>query len=290
MIPLKNNSEIVLYQVENSISIEVLMENETVWLTLDNLSELYQRNKSTISRHIKNIFQEGELEPGSVVANFATTASDGKTYQIDYYNLDVIISVGYRVKSNTGIAFRKWANLIIKNHILKSNAISLRIDKIEEDVFYLKQKTKEIDTIVKGQTLPVEGVFCDGQIYDAFVFVIGLIKRAKTEIILIDNYIDETVLTMLDNRCDGVYAVIYTASFSDKMKLALQKHNSQYKSVNIKVYKDSHDRFLIIDNEVYHIGASLKDLGKKVFAFSKLNFKKEEFMQFIFNRDITNSN
>ena len=139
MLPVKNSSEIVLYQSDNSISIEALLENETIWLTLDNLSLLYGRNKSTISRHIKNIFKEGELKPYSVVANFATTASDGKTYQVDYYNLDVIISVGYRVKSQKGVDFRRWANVIIKNHIIKSNAINVRVEKVESDVFYLKQ-------------------------------------------------------------------------------------------------------------------------------------------------------
>lgn len=140
MVPVnKNNSEIVLYQPDSSINMEVVLENETLWLTLDNLSTLYQRDKSTISRHIKNIFKEGELKPYAVVANFATTASDGKTYQVDYYNLDVIISVGYRVKSQKGVEFRKWANVIIKNHIIKANALNVRVDKVEEEVFYLKK-------------------------------------------------------------------------------------------------------------------------------------------------------
>ena len=171
MVPVnKNNSEIVLYQPDSSINMEVVLENETLWLTLDNLSTLYQRDKSTISRHIKNIFKEGELKPYAVVANFATTASDGKTYQVDYYNLDVIISVGYRVKSQKGVEFRKWANVIIKNHIIKANALNVRVDKVEEEVFYLKKKTEELDTIVKGQLPPHEGVFYDGQIFDAYVF------------------------------------------------------------------------------------------------------------------------
>ena len=137
---MTNDSEIVLYQPDNSINMEVLLENETLWLTLDNLSMLYQRDKSTISRHIKNIFKEGELQPYAVVANFATTASDGKIYHVDYYNLDVIISVGYRVKSQKGVEFRKWANVIIKNHIIKANALNVRVDRVEEEVFYLKKK------------------------------------------------------------------------------------------------------------------------------------------------------
>lgn len=282
MVPVnKNNSEIVLYQPDSSINMEVVLENETLWLTLDNLSTLYQRDKSTISRHIKNIFKEGELKPYAVVANFATTASDGKTYQVDYYNLDVIISVGYRVKSQKGVEFRKWANVIIKNHIIKANALNVRVDKVEEEVFYLKKKTEELDTIVKGQLPPHEGVFYDGQIFDAYVFASDLIRRAKHEIILIDNYIDESVLTMLNKRNDCVKATIYTANLSKDLKLDLQKHNTQYQPIDIKVFKNSHDRFLIIDDEVYHIGASLKDLGKKMFAFSKLNFEKEKILEIL---------
>ena len=282
MVPVnKNNSEIVLYQPDSSINMEVVLENETLWLTLDNLSTLYQRDKSTISRHIKNIFKEGELKPYAVVANFATTASDGKTYQVDYYNLDVIISVGYRVKSQKGVEFRKWANVIIKNHIIKANALNVRVDKVEEEVFYLKKKTEELDTIVKGQLPPHEGVFYDGQIFDAYVFASDLIRRAKHEIILIDNYIDESVLTILNKRNDGVKATIYTANLSKDLKLDLQKHNTQYQPIDIKVFKNSHDRFLIIDDEVYHIGASLKDLGKKMFAFSKLNFEKEKILEIL---------
>ena len=275
MLPVKNSSEIVLYQSDNSISIEALLENETIWLTLDNLSLLYGRNKSTISRHIKNIFKEGELKPYSVVANFATTASDGKTYQVDYYNLDVIISVGYRVKSQKGVDFRRWANVIIKNHIIKSNAINVRVEKVESDVFYLKQKTEELDTIVKGQLPPHEGLFYDGQIFDSYSFISDLVRKAKIEIILIDNYIDDSVLKILNKRNNNVSATIYTYRISDNLKLDLAKHNSQYSPINIKTLKKFHDRFLIIDDDVYHIGASIKDLGKSVFAFSKMGLEKE---------------
>ena len=276
MVPVnKNNSEIVLYQPDSSINMEVVLENETLWLTLDNLSTLYQRDKSTISRHIKNIFKEGELKPYAVVANFATTASDGKTYQVDYYNLDVIISVGYRVKSQKGVEFRKWANVIIKNHIIKANALNVRVDKVEEEMFYLKKKTEELDTIVKGQLPPHEGVFYDGQIFDAYAFISDLVRKAKKEIVLIDNYVDDSVLKILNKRSDNVSASIYTAHISENLKLDLEKHNSQYQPINIEQFNKSHDRFMIIDNEVYHIGASLKDLGKRIFAFSKMEIGKE---------------
>ena len=278
MLPINNNSEIVLYRPENSISIEVLMEYDTVWLTLDNLSELYQRNKSTISRHLKNIYDEGELDRASTVANFATVQNEGcRSVQrsIDYYNLDVIISVGYRVKSQVGVDFRRWANVIIKNHIIKSNAINVRVAKVEEDVFYLKQKTKELDSMVNKQLPPHEGVFYDGQIFDAYNFISDLVRKAKKEILLIDNYIDDSVLKILNKRADGVLATIYTSHISDNLKLDLEKHNSQYQPINIEHFNKSHDRFMIIDGEVYHIGASIKDLGKRVFAFSKMEIGKE---------------
>ena len=278
MLPVKNSSDIVLYQPDNSISIEVLLENETIWLTLDNLSVLYGRNKSTISRHLRNIFDEGELDRASTVANFATVQNEGGrmvTRFVDYYDLDAIISVGYRVKSQKGVDFRRWANVIIKNHIIKSNAINVRVEKVESDVFYLKQKTEELDTIVKGQLPPHEGIFFNGQIFDAYTLISDLVRKAKKGIILIDNYIDDSVLKILDKRDKNVSATIYTAHFSEKLQLDLAKHNSQYSPINIKTFNKFHDRFLIIDDDVYHIGASIKDLGKSVFAFSKLGLEKE---------------
>ncbi len=284
MLPVGNNSEIVLYQPDSSINMEVVLENDTLWLTLDNLSELYQRDKSTISRHLRNIFDEGELDKSSTVANFATVQNEGgrtvKRY-VDYYNLDAIISVGYRVKSRKGIEFRKWGTVIIKNHIIKTNSINIRVDKVEEEVFYLKKKTEELDTIVKGQLPPREGVFYNGQIFDAYTFISDLVRKAKKEIILIDNYIDDSVLKTLNKRADNVSATIYTAHISENLKLDLKKHNSQYQPINIEYFNKLHDRFLIIDDEVYHIGASLKDLGKKMFAFTKMNFNKEKILKIL---------
>ena len=174
-----------------------------------------------------------------------------------------------------GVDFRRWANVIIKNHIIKSNAINVRVEKVESDVFYLKQKTEELDTIVKGQLPPHEGLFYDGQIFDAYNLISNFIRKAKREIILIDNYIDDSVLKILDKRGKNVSATIYTARFSEKLQLDLAKHNSQYSPINIKTLKKFHDRFLIIDDDVYHIGASIKDIGKSVFAFSKMGLEKE---------------
>ena len=213
-----------------------------------------------------------ELKGISVVANFATTASDGKIYQIEHYNLDMIISIGYRVKSKQGIQFRIWANKVLKDYLLKGYVVNNRMSNLENDVHYLKEKVNEFDLQLKTSLPANEGIYFNGQVFDAYVFVINLIKSAKKSIVLIDNYIDETVLTMFAKRNENVKAIIYTSKISKQLNLDIEKHNQQYQEIEIKVYKKSHDRFLIIDNKiVYHIGASIKDLGKKWFAFSKIN-------------------
>jgi len=268
LTPTTTKGEIVIYQPDNSVQLEVLMDQETVWLTQAQMVLLFNRDKSVISRHIKNAFEEGELLKNSVVANFATTASDGKTYVIEYYNLDVIISVGYRVKSKQGTYFRQWATRVLKDYILKGYAINQRVERLEYRVF---ENEKKIDFFVKTALPPVEGILFDGQIFDAYAFVSDLIKSAKKSIVLIDNYIDESVLLLLSKRDNGVSATIYTQNISPQLKLDLKKHNAQYPPITIKPFSRSHDRFLFIDNDTYHIGASLKDLGKKWFAFSKMN-------------------
>lgn len=274
-----NNNEIILYQPDGSISLEVRVEDETVWLTLDMMAELFQRDKSTISRHIKNIFSEGELRQDAVVAKNATTAKDGKTYHVDYYNLDVIISVGYRVKSLRGTQFRIWANHVLKEYILRGAAIHPRIERIEERLLKnelgLQSVNQKIDNLVRTALPPTQGVFFDGQIFDAYVFAADLIKSAKESIVLIDNYVDESVLLLLSKRNANVPARIITRKISPVLATDLAKHNQQYPPITIEESSRYHDRFLIIDATVYHIGASLKDLGKKLFAFSKLDIPTE---------------
>ncbi|HQI03727.1 MAG TPA: RhuM family protein [bacterium] len=276
-------NQIIIYQPEVGLSsLEVRLENETVWLSLDQIANLFERDKSTVSRHIKNIFKENELEKNSVIANFATTAADGKTYSVDYYNLDVIISVGYRVKSKRGIQFRTWANSVLKEYLLRGHAFQVRLEKVENDVGELKSRMNEIAFQVKTELSPKEGVFLDGQVFDAYELVISIIKEAKKSIVLIDNYVDETVLSMLSKRKDQVKATIYTANLSKELSLDLKKHNAQYAPVEIKVFTKSHDRFLIIDEEaVYHIGGSLKDLGKKLFAFSRIEIDPQIILNYL---------
>ena len=276
---MESYGEIILYQPNDYVKLEVRLEDETVWLNRQQLSDLFNRDIKTIGKHVNNALNE-ELSGVPVVAKFATTASDGKVYQVEYYNLDMVLSIGYRVKSNRGIEFRRWANKVLKEYLLKGYSVNHRISTFEEkteahlqehdrQIAYL---TDKVDFFVRSSLPPVEGVFFDGQIFDAYKFATDLVRSAKKSLLLIDNYVDETVLLMLSKRGKGVRADIYTHAIGGQLKLDLQKHNSQYEPIEIHTYKQAHDRFLIIDNaEVYHIGASLKDLGKKMFAFSKLD-------------------
>ena len=277
---MENQGEIILYQPDKEVKLEVRLENETVWLNIDEMSQLFGRDISVIGKHIRNIFKEGELVKDSVWAKFAYTASDGKKYQVDYYNLDVIISVGYRVKSHRGTQFRQWANKVLKEYLLKGYSVNQRLKNLEEKVDsrllqhekQLDYLTDKVDFFVRTSLPPVEGIFYDGQIFDAYKFATDLIRTAKRSILLIDNYVNDSVLLMLSKRDEGVTATIYTHTVSKQLDLDVRKHNSQYPRIEVKTYKLCHDRFLIIDDtDVYHIGASLKDLGKKMFAFSRLD-------------------
>lgn len=270
--------EIILYQPNETIKLEVRLENETVWLNRQQLAVLFDRDIKTIGKHISNALKE-ELAGLATVAKFATVQKEGDriiTRQIEYYNLDTILSVGYRVKSQRGIEFRRWSNQVLKEYLLKGYAINQRMERLEERVAKTEEK---IDFFVRTSLPPVEGIFFEGQIFDAYVFAANLIKSAKETIILIDNYVDESTLMMLSKRNEGVKATIYTAKLHKQLQLDLQRHNAEYPPVTIRTYKQSHDRFLIIDSEVFHLGASLKDLGKKWFAFSRLHFPPQELIE-----------
>jgi len=272
-------NEIIIYQdKDSSTKIEVRLENETAWLNRHQLAALFCRDIKTIGKHIVNALNE-ELKDASVVANFATTASDGKVYNVEHYNLDMILSVGYRVKSSQGVKFRQWENKVLKNYILKGYAVNQRVDRIENDVHTVKKEIGEIKLQLNTSLPPEQGIFYDGQIFDAYAFVVQLIKSAKQSIILIDNYVDETILTLLSKRNKAVDACIYTKTINKQLKLDIKKHNQQYPKIDIKLFAKSHDRFLIIDNKaIYHIRASLKDLGKRWFAFSKMDMDSLELI------------
>lgn len=262
-----------MYQPDEIVKLEVRLEEETVWLTQTQMAELFLTSKQNVSLHVNNIFKENELDKNSAVKESLTTASDGKKYRIRYYNLDVIISVGYRVKSIRGTQFRQWANKVLKDYLLKGYSVNRRLTELEHTV---AEHSKKIDFFVRTSLPPVEGIFCDGQIFDAYQFAAGLIRSAKESILLVDNYVDESVLLMLSKRGAGVQADIYTRTVNRQFHLDVERHNSQYPPIAVHTCQKIHDRFLIIDHtDVYHIGASLKDLGRKMFAFSKLNIPTE---------------
>lgn len=279
-------NEIILYRPNEAAEhIEVRLENDTVWLNRQQIATLFGRDIKTIGKHINNALKE-ELEGIPTVANFAIVHFEGERKvkrNIEYYNLDVVLSVGYRVKSKQGVHFRIWANRVLTDHLLKGFTINNRINLLElklfQDIGKLAQRMNEIELLISTKELPTQGIFFDGQIFDAYELISRIIRSAKKEIILIDNYIDESVLAHLSKRSENVDAIIYTKSISRVLQLDLERHNRQYPTIQICELRESHDRFLMIDrNELYHIGASLKDLGKKWFAFSKLGGTMLEFV------------
>ena len=290
---MKQQGELILYQPEESIKLEVRLENETVWLTQAQMAELFDVKENTITYHIKEIYNTEELEIESTTRKIRVVRKEGNrdvNRNIDFYNLDMIISVGYRVSSKRGVRFRQWANKILKEYLLKGYSINQRMENLEQKIDSrfskydneLQRINNQIDFFIHSSLPPVEGIFYSGQIFDAYEFAVNLIKSAKRSLILIDNYVDESVLLMLSKRSDGISATIYTQNINSKLQLDIAKHNAQYPPIHIKTYKNSHDRFLIIDGaELYHIGASLKDLGKKLFAFSKLNETAHSLLKII---------
>lgn len=282
---MEHQGEIILYQLDEAVKLEVRLEDETVWLNRQQLSELFDRDIKTIGKHINNALKE-ELMSSPTVAKFATVQKEGDrfvTRQVEFYNLDMILSVGYRVKSQRGVQFRQWANKVLKDYLLKGYSINQRINQLENKMDsrlaahdrQLEELTNKVDFFVRTSLPPVEGIFFDGQIFDAYKFASDLIKSARQSLVLIDNYVDESVLLMLSKRQPGVTATIYTQRITPQFRLDLDRHNDQYPPVDVRTCKLSHDRFLIVDDAVYHIGASLKDLGKKWFAFSKLSLPAE---------------
>lgn len=284
----EDKSNIVVYN-DGELELNVSVENETVWLNRNQISELFGRDIKTIGKHISNVFKDKELEIYSTVAKFATLQNEGGREvkrDIEYYNLDLIISVGYRVKSQKGVRFRQWATSILKNYIQNGYVINgekitnQRFKELENEVTLLKSKVENISNSLEDKILkPKQDIFYDGQIFDAYIFINDLLKLAVDEIILIDNYIDETVFTLF-SKYPNIKIKIYTHTISKSLKLDFEKYRKQYNNIELFEFKKSHDRFLIIDKkEVYHIGASLKDLGKRWFAFSKLEIENLKILE-----------
>ena len=263
--------EVVLYNPDDTIRLEVRMNEETVWLSQSQIALLFGCSVDNVGLHLKNIFEEDELDQKSTTEIFSVVRSEGSRMvkrNILHYNLDAILSVGYRVSSRNATKFRQWANQVLKDYLLKGYSVNQRIERLEQRV---TQTENKIDFFVRTALPPVEGIFFDGQIFDAYELVCRLIKSAKRRIVLIDNYVDESTLLMLEKRNNGVTATIYTHSIGEQLQLDIDRNNAQYRPITVLRYKKSHDRFLILDDDVYHVGASLKDLGKQWFAIMKMN-------------------
>ena len=275
---MAGTNEIILYQPDETLKLDVRVEDDTVWLTQAQMTELFQTTRNNITLHIRNIFKEGELNENSVCKESLLTAADGKRYKTKFYCLDVIISVGYRVKSIRGTQFRQWANKVLKEYLLRGYSVNERLlymesrmdRKFSEYEHRFNELTEKVDFFVKSSIPPKEGVFYNGQIFEAYALIAGLFRQANERIVIIDNYIDDTVLVQLSKRKPGVEVEIYDGLVSRQLKQDVAKHNEQFPGVTLHKFEKAHDRFVIIDDDVYHIGASLKDLGKKLFAFSKM--------------------
>ena len=272
--------EFVFYNSNEVTNLEVMVKNDTVWLTQMHIAKLFGVNQPAISKHISNIYSSGELEREDTYSILEYMGNDGRQrYSTKYYNLDMILSVGYRVNSKNAILFRRWSNSILKEYLLKGYAINARFNQIEDKIDRkfaefdkrINEHEDKIDFFVRTSLPPVEGVFHANQIYDAHILMTKFIKQAKNRIVVIDNYVDDSVLTLLSKRKSGVSAEIYTYKVSQQFSLDLARHNTQYPQVTVHVNKNCHDRFLIVDELVYHIGASIKDLGQKLCAVTLLN-------------------
>ena len=275
-------NEIIIYQPDETLSLDVRVENESIWLSQAQIVELFDSSKANISEHLKHIFDSGELAKEATVRKFRTVRQEGNrsvTRNIEFFNLDVIISVGYRVNTVRGIQFRQWANKVLKEYLLRVYAVNQRLMQLEDRIDrrfseydrHLVQLDEKVDFFVRSSIQPQEGIFFDGQIFDAYAFVADLIRKAKHRIVVIDSYIDDSVLVQLSKRKPGVSVDIYDGRISNQLRQDVERHNAQYPGVTLHAYNKAHDRFLIIDEDVYHIGHSLKDLGKKLFAFSKMD-------------------
>ena len=269
------NNNIIIYK-NGEIDLTISVKEDTIWLKQDEIAQLFGKDRTVITRHINNILKDEEVDRESNV-HFLHIANSDKPVKI--YSLDIVLAVGYRTNSAKAIKFRQWASEVMKSYITNGYVINSerithqRFKDLENEVGYLKSAVGNISNALEDKSIkPKQDIFFKGQIFDAYTFVSDLVRTANTSLILIDNYIDDTVLTHFAKRKKDVSFTIFTKTISKQLSLDIKKHNGQYPIIKVKVFKDAHDRFLIIDEkEIYHFGASLKDLGKKWFAFSKMD-------------------
>ena len=269
----EDENQIVVYQPDDVMRLEVRLENETVWLTQKQMAELFGCSTDNVGLHLKNIYAEGELEEAATAEDSSVVRLEGKrkvARRVRFYNLDAIISVGFRVNSKSGVRFRQWANKVLKVYLLRGYAVNERIERLERKVM---KHDEQIELVLKTSLPPTEGVFYDGQLWDACSLVEKLIARAKSSILLIDSWVDVGTLDMLAKKRKGVAVQIVASKRGNKLGATdIAKFNTQYGPLTLKESAAFHDRFLILDDrELYLIGASLKDLGKKCFGFTKMD-------------------
>jgi prophage antirepressor-like protein len=270
--------DIVVYN-DGELELNVSVEEENIWLKASDIALIFDVQRPAITKHINNIFNSKELVENVVCSILEHTASDGKRYKTKFYNLDMIISIGYRVNSIKATKFRQWATTVLKSYI--QNNYTINEHKINEQrLSLLENDVASIKSHIKHNSLELrQGIFYNGEVFDAYVFISNLIKSTNKSIVIIDNYIDESILTLLSKN-PNINIIIYTQNTSKQLKLDIEKYNKQYNNLEVKITKKFHDRFMIIDeNELYHIGASLKDLGSKVFAFSKLELDSDDIVR-----------
>ena len=285
------DNEIILYQPDSTVKLEVRLENETVWLTQQQIADLFGTKRPAITKHLANIYNSGELDENSTCSILEHMGNNGtQRYTTKYYNLDAILSVGYRVNSKNATLFRQWANKVLKEYLLRGYSINQRLmhmenridHRLSEHDMQIKELSNRMDFFVRTSLPPKEGIIFDGQIFDAYNLMCDLIRSARKRIIVVDNYIDDSVFVQLDKRAPEVSATIFTPSISRTLRQDLERHNAQYPPIEIKTFRRAHDRFLIIDDTVYHVGASFKDLGKKLTAFSKMEIMTaDEFITYL---------
>lgn len=276
--PIDSSGEVVFYQQEGKIQLPVRVENDTVWLTIEQMTFLFGKSRSTINEHILNAFTEGELEKNESVKKIGN--SDFSKKPTNFYNLDVIISVGYRVKSIQGTQFRRWALQVLKEHLLKGFSVNQRLvshenrlESLDSRVIYLE---KQVDFFVKANLPPSEGLLPTNAQWSGYEFAVQLVRSAKRELVIIDPYANDMVLSLMAKRSEGVNATIYSARITRTMREEEARLNRQFPTVHLENMREVHDRFVIVDDVVYHVGASFKDLGNQMTAFSVLNFVTKE--------------
>ena len=291
LAPSSQDNAIILYQPDSTVKLEVRLENETVWLTQQQIADLFGTKRPAITKHLANIYKSGELEENSTCSILEHMGNGGtQRYTTKYYNLDAILSVGYRVNSRNATLFRQWANKVLKEYLLRGYSINQRLmhmenridHRLSEHDIQIKELSNRMDFFVRTSLPPKEGIILDGQIFDAYTLMCDLIRSAKSRIVMVDNYIDDSVFRQLDKQATGVSATIFTPSISRTLHQDLERHNAQYAPIEVKTFRRAHDRFLIIDDTVYHVGASFKDLGKKLTAFSKMEIMTaDEFIAYL---------